>query len=243
MGFGLQFRCIQGCNDCCMWRGYQRISGFNAGMETKDEMVTYDKTLGKEGVVEIEAWELPKVIKLIRKMRNRVDENGRPIDYKILPARGVSAKGKEAPEIIISYWLMGRDENGDICPFLSTTTENQRTVDGALRCLIYEDRPLRCRAYPLREVFVDGKTGIKMAWLDVGCQWVIENLLEGKDWLKKPFPLQRVRGIDYGATIRLQSRSGFDVNTTTLWAYATGVYGKSDQPPEVYIGWVKIGQD
>lgn len=49
-------------------------------METKDEMVTYDKTLGKEGVVEIEAWELPKVIKLIRKMRNRVDENGRPID-------------------------------------------------------------------------------------------------------------------------------------------------------------------
>ena len=235
------FHCISRCNVCCVIRDYPKIYSVR-DIGTGEQVPIRPESLGKEGMVEVEAWELPKILKLIKKMKGRVDEEGKPIEYRILPARAVSAPEASAPETIISYWLMGRDEDGDTCPFLSTPAENRRTGDGTLKCLIYEERPLQCRAYPVHLVYTDRTTGDKSASLDQGCQWVMEKAMGGETFVEHPFPLGRIKNLDYGSLARLQSGNKFDSAKTTLWAYPTGVYGKNERPESVIDGWVDIGQ-
>jgi Fe-S-cluster containining protein len=240
-GYSIQFRCSEGCNDCCILRGYGGLEGTMTDPGTGATVTLSGADFGKEGAMEIETWELPKISKLIRKLKNRVDERGRPIQYRLLPARGVSAKGARAPEVVISYFLMGRDPDGNMCPFLSTANENKRLPDSTLKCSIYEDRPLQCRAYPVRAIYSSRSNSKRLAELDQGCEWVIERLIKGDNSLSQPFPIDRVRGLDYGSRMRLQRADRFDTSKTTLWAYATGTFGRGERPAVVHEGWVDVG--
>jgi len=169
-----------------------------------------------------------------------VDEEGKPVEYRVLPARGVGPKGAAGPEVIISYWLMGRNEDGDTCPFLSTPAENRRTSDGTLKCLIYDERPLQCRAYPVHMMYTDRIAGEKMAVLDQGCQWVMEEVMKGEARVEHPFRIDLIKNLDYGSLVRLQSGNKFDKDRT-LWAHPTGTYGRNEKPDVVLEDWVDIG--
>jgi Fe-S-cluster containining protein len=235
----LVFRCSSRCNVCCVIRDYPKIYEVR-DVKTGERVPIRPELLGMEGMVEIEPWELPKIQKLAKKMKGRVDEEGKPIRYRILPARGVSAKGAAAPEVVISYWLMGRYDDGDMCPFLSTPAENQRTSDGTLKCLIYDERPLQCRAYPVHMMYTDRIAGEKMAVLDQGCQWVMEEVMKGEARVEHPFRIDLIKNLDYGSLVRLQSGNKFDKDRT-LWAHPTGTYGRNEKPDVVLEDWVDIG--
>jgi Fe-S-cluster containining protein len=236
----LVFRCSKRCTVCCVIRDYPKTYEVHDA-ETGERVPIRPETLGKEGIVEIEAWELPKILKLARKLKGRVDEEGKPIRYRVLPARGIGARGAPGPEVVISYWLMGRNEGGDMCPFLSTPAENRRTSDGTLKCMIYDERPLQCRAYPVHLVYTDRITGDKMAVLDQGCQWVMEELMKGETRVEHPFRIDLIKNLDYGSLVRLQSGNKFSKKGTTLWVHPTGVYGKNERPEVVLEDWVDIG--
>ena len=236
---GIAFRCSSGCNVCCITRGYPQID-IVRDPNTRSFVQIKPESMGKEGMVEVEAWELPKMLKLAKKLSRRVDEKGKPIQYRFLPARAVGPLGAKAPEQIISYWLMGRFEDGDMCPFLSTPAEDRRTEDGMLKCLIYDERPLQCRAYPVHQVFTDRITGEKMVELDKGCQRVMEMLIKGERRVGQPIPLSLTRGLDHGAMARLHSGYRFDPNQTAFWAYPTGVFGEGEKPDLVIDGWAEV---
>ncbi len=192
--------------------------------------------------MEIEAWEMPRILRLAKRMKERKDEKGQPIKYKFLPAWAVAPRGAMAPERIISYWLMGRLENGDMCPFLSTPDENIRTEDGTLKCLIYEERPLQCKAYPVHAIYLDKMAGEKVARLDMGCQSVMEMLMKGDQRLSRPVPMSLLRGLDFGSLVRLQSGNKVDSKRDSLWAYPTGVFEDGKKPELVIDGWVEVAQ-
>jgi len=239
-GQNVLFRCSSGCNMCCINRGYPGISAVRDAKSGEVVQIS-PQSLGKEGMVELQAWELPKVMKLAKKLKRRVDEAGRPIRYGFLPAKGVSRKGAAAPERVLSYWLMGRFDDGNMCPFLSTPAENLRTEDGALKCLIYQERPLQCRAYPVHSMYVDTVTEEKVAQLDVGCRWVAERALKGEWMVAQAFPIDSMRNLDYGSFARLHSET-FDPSRTTFWAHPTGVFGKGQKPEHVIDSWVEVIQ-
>jgi Fe-S-cluster containining protein len=225
---------------CCIIRDYPGIR-LVRDPKSGETLQIRPESMGKEGIVELEEWELPKMMKLARKLKKRVDETGKPIPYRFLPARGVSLRGAKAPEKVISYWLMGRYDDGDMCPFLSTPAENLRTEDGTLKCLIYEDRPLQCRAYPIHATYTDRITGEKVAELDQGCEWVIEMSMMGEDRVQAQFPLDLIRNLDYGSFARLRAGIRLDSNRTTLWAHPTAFYGRGEKPKDEIQGWVEVG--
>ena len=70
------------------------------------------------------------------------------IKVRIIPRLAV---GKNSPERIIAYQMMGKNEDGDLCPFLEVESK-ERSPHGGFKCKIYSDRPLACRAYPVIDV-------------------------------------------------------------------------------------------
>jgi Fe-S-cluster containining protein len=126
-----KFSCVQGCSDCCVYREYYP-----------------SKEFGKIGVLLLPE-EKEKMERLARE---------RQISVRILPRLAV---GNGGPDKIIAYQMMGKESDGDFCPFLD---ENNRSPHGGLACSIYNDRPLACRAYPVIDA---GKT----ATLDPHCQF------------------------------------------------------------------------
>lgn len=84
----LLFRCSSRCDICCVIRDYPKIYEVR-DVKTGERVPIHPESLGKEGMVEIEAWELPKIQKLARKMKGRVDEEGKPIKYIGSSRRGV----------------------------------------------------------------------------------------------------------------------------------------------------------
>jgi Fe-S-cluster containining protein len=238
------FRCLDGCDYCCVWRDYPiKRNAMTFDLAARRYVPVYGKSLGKGGAG-LMPWELPKIKKLIKQMGNRHDENGKPIEYKITPATGIGKKGAKSPEVILSYRLMGRNEDGNICPFLSTIEEDKRTENGALKCLIYEERPLECRAYPV-EAVVTNKQGNRMVKIDDVCQWVVLRASKGDDWARKPFPSNAILGLDFGSMLRIQQGfySGVDMKEMTYWRYASGVYNMSERPANPYTGWVEWAWD
>jgi len=234
----LPFRCIDGCNHCCIWRDYyHKPNAIRYDPKTGKYSTAYEYFLGKVGT-ELQPNELPRIKKLIKKLGKRTDDDGRPIEYQILPFTAVSKKEAKEPERTLNYQIMGRTLDGDICPFLSTQKENIRSPSGSLACLIYEERPLICRAYPLQNIYID-ESGKKYAKVDHACQWLVGQLKENT-WLLEEFPFSEVYGLDYSAMIRVQAKN-LSFEGTTLWRYATGVSNRQDKPP--YKGWVNWGWD
>ena len=87
---------------------------------------------------------------LLPEERARIQEmaDGLKIKIRILPRVGVSERGQKGPTTILAYQMMGRDSNGDTCPFLDTES-GAKSPHGGFPCRIYEHRPLACAAYPL----------------------------------------------------------------------------------------------
>src|SRR5689334_25430938 len=88
-----KFSCIQGCSDCCIYREYYPSLEY-----------------GKIGVL-ILPEEKPKV----EEMAVKTD-----ITVKIIPRLGYgkSNKGNKGPKKIVAYQMMGKNMDGDLCPFL-----------------------------------------------------------------------------------------------------------------------------
>jgi len=133
-----EFHCLEGCSDCCINRQYY-------------PSVDY----GKIGVLL-----LPEEK---REIENLVESY--KIKISILPRLGIGTNKKlNGPRQIIAYQLMGTNINGDYCPFLDINSNN-RSPHGGFKCMIYNKRPLSCRAYPaIRE----DKTNVE---LDCNCKF------------------------------------------------------------------------
>jgi len=114
------FRCVQDCSDCCIYRQYFPSVDF-----------------GKIGVL------------LLPEEKKEIENLAETFKFKItiLPRLGIGFNKKlDGPRQIIAYQLMGKID-GDYCPFLDTDSKD-RSPHGGFNCHIYETRPLSCRAYP-----------------------------------------------------------------------------------------------
>ncbi|AIF83322.1 putative Fe-S oxidoreductase [Candidatus Nitrososphaera evergladensis SR1] len=132
-----KFACVQGCSDCCIYREYYPSPDF-----------------GKIGVLLLPE-EKGKMEKLAK-------EKG--IEIRIVPRLAVG--GTAGPEKIIAYQMMGKQKDGDLCPFLDL---EKPSPHGGFACGIYAQRPLACSAYPV----VDA--GSKDVTLDPHCQFCKHN--------------------------------------------------------------------
>jgi Fe-S-cluster containining protein len=133
-----EFRCIQDCSDCCIYRQYY-------------PSVDY----GKIGVLL-----LPEEKKEIENLAKSFK-----IKITIFPRLGIGINKKSnGPHQVIAYQLMGKNINGDYCPFLDINGNN-RSPHGGFNCLIYNTRPLACRAYP---AIKENKTDVE---LDCNCKF------------------------------------------------------------------------
>ena len=184
-----KFRCVQGCSDCCIYRDYY-------------PSVEY----GKIGVLI-----LPEEKAAIERVAKEMD-----VTVRIIPRLAV---GKESPEKIIAYQMMGKNEDGNLCPFLDTES-NERSTHGGFKCKIYSDRPLACRAYPV----IDAK--YKTATLDSHCQFC-----------KKFFttePSNQGLQQEFEALAKIKRAVTVD-NKVSIWRYATATGKSSELLSE---GWV-----
>ena len=118
----MEFSCVKDCSQCCIEREYYP-----------------SKKYGKIGVL-ILPDEKPRIEALA---------NEHKIHVSIISRIGTS-KDLEGPKTILAYQMMGKDQNGNTCPFLETESES-RSPHGGFTCKIYSQRPLACRAYPLIE--------------------------------------------------------------------------------------------
>ena len=184
-----KFRCVQGCSDCCIYRDFY-------------PSVEY----GKIGVLLLPE-EKAAVEHLAKKIGVRV---------RIIPRLAV---GKGSPEKVIAYQMMGKNGDGDLCPFLDTES-NERSGHGGFKCKIYSDRPLACRAYPV----VDAK--YKTAAFDSHCQYC-------KKFSTTEASLQGLQQ-EIEALAKIKATVTAD-NDVPIWRYATATGESNDFLPE---GWV-----
>jgi uncharacterized protein len=183
-----KFSCMQGCSDCCIYREYYPSAEY-----------------GKIGVLLLPE-EKAAIEKLAEKMKIKV---------KIIPRLAV---GKEFPEKVIAYQMMGRNADGDLCPFLGTESD-ERSPHGSFSCRIYAERPLACRAYPV----IDAG---RAATLDGHCQFC------------KKFSTTKANtdGLEQEIEALARIKSSVNAGKSRVWRYATAT-GKSG---DVFLpeGWV-----
>jgi len=184
----MDFKCVQDCSKCCIEREYYPTKKF-----------------GKVGVL-ILPDEKEKIESLAKNLH---------LDIVILPRIGVSYEKSNGPAKILAYQLMGRESNGNTCPFLDTESE-ERSPHGGYKCRIYESRPLACRAYPVIEpssVTLDHKCKFCES-----CANTATNLNQELESLAK-------------IKIKMETNAPF------IWRYATGVGDKSDID-NINTGWI-----
>ncbi|MFQ5920464.1 MAG: YkgJ family cysteine cluster protein [Nitrososphaerales archaeon] len=192
----MEFKCVEGCSDCCIYREYYP-----------------DKSYGKIGVL------------ILPSEKERIEELAKSLGktITILPRIGLGSEyrdgQKAGPKRVIAYQLMGVRKDGDLCPFLDVDGD-ERSPHGGYRCMIYEDRPLACRAYPLiesagREVKLDAKCQF--------CRSCSAGSVEG------------LQG-EIEALTSIQKAVRSDENED-VWRYATGI-GNQEDKDLVHKGWI-----
>lgn len=184
----MEFRCIQDCSQCCIEREYYPTKKF-----------------GKIGILI-----LPEEKERIQHLAKI---NGLKIN--ILPRIGISKKNKLGPTKILAYQLMGKEENGNTCPFLDTETI-VRSPHGGFPCKIYNERPLACITYPLIEsepIILDQKCKFckEHGSADQNLNSEIESLLKIKTKMTTDAPV--------------------------IWRFATGVGDELDKN-QIETGWI-----
>ena len=188
-----KFTCVQGCSDCCIYREYY-------------PSVKY----GKIGVLVLPK-EKAAIECLAKSMGARV---------KIIPRLAI---GKNSPDKIIAYQMMGKNEDGNLCPFLDVEGK-ERSPHGGLKCKIYSDRPLACRAYPLIDIVN------KKAKFDPHCQFckkfsTTEGSSEGLQ--REMEALAKIRARVTPDNDNDNDNNNNNNNDVSIWRYATAT-GKSN---------------
>lgn len=185
----LDFSCVEGCSKCCIEREYYPTVKF-----------------GKIGVL-VMPEEVPRIETLAKK---------HSVEAVILPRIGVSEDCR-GPSKILAYQLMGRDPNGNTCPFLDTDGTG-RSPHGGYKCRIYQERPLACRAYPLIETIP--------AKLDPKCKFC-----------------ESCSSVDGNINSEIESlvkiKAGMKTDGRYIWRFATGV-GESCDRERMESGWVLV---
>lgn len=191
--YNMDFKCVTGCSDCCIYRDYYPA-----------------KKYGKVGVL------------LMSKEKGQLEQLARDlgVNVTILPRIGVGSVyrdgRKTGPARIIAYQMMGVNDDGTLCPFLDIDGK-ERSPHGGYRCMIYEQRPLACRAYPVIEfdkhVRLDGKCQFCRS-----CSENVENVQS-----------------EIEALAKIQQHMQFDEED--VWRYATGIGNREDMK-YVQKGWI-----
>lgn len=183
------FRCVKDCSQCCIEREYYPTKQF-----------------GKIGVLI-----LPDEKEKIESLANE-----HHLKITILPRIGISYQKDNEPEQVIAYQLMGREKNGNTCPFLDTDSD-RRSPHGGYACRIYDERPLACRAYPLIES--------NPITLDSKCKFCEHGQTADGNLDGEAKALEKIKLL---------------INSTAplLWRYATGV-GESKDRSDVQNGWFR----
>lgn len=184
----MEFSCVKDCSQCCIEREYYP-----------------SKKYGKIGVL-ILPDEKPRIETLAKEHK---------IHVNIIPRIGTS-DNLEGPKTILAYQMMGKDQNGNTCPFLETESES-RSPHGGFTCKIYHQRPLACRAYPLIEtnpITLDQKCKFCQTCntADSNLNSEIESLIQIKSKMSPPH--------------------------TIVWRYATGI-GNSEDKTAIQKGWIR----
>jgi uncharacterized protein len=193
-----KFSCVRDCSDCCIYREYY-------------PSIEY----GKIGVLLLPE-EKAEIERIAREMNIKV---------RIIPRLAI---GKASPEKIIAYQMMGKNDDGSLCPFLEIES-NERSPHGGFKCRIYSERPLACRAYPLID------TTDRIAKFDSHCQFckkfsTSEGSSEGLE--------QEIEAL---AKIKASVTVGDDDvenNNISIWRYATSTGRSPRLLPE---GWIAEG--
>jgi Fe-S-cluster containining protein len=145
----------------------------------------------------------------------------RNLAVKILPRL---ARGTDSPDKIIAYQMMGKKDDGDLCPFLDVEG-TATSPHGGFRCGIYDERPLACRAYPVID-----STGT--ASLDEHCQFC------------RQFSTTRTSVAGLQDEIAALSRIKEEVKgggATHIWRYATATGKIEDKDKMAPEGWIREG--
>ena len=197
-----KFSCISECSDCCIYREYY-------------PSIEY----GKVGVL-ILPDEKQKIERYAKKMG---------LEITILPRLGIGTnRSKNGPETIIAYQLMGKNSDGNLCPFLDIESL-ERSPHGGFKCRIYDKKPVACTAYPVNEE--DKKT----VTLDSKCKFCQVNNNEDLTGCTKAYKYDL--GKEVQALRRIQRCIQVD-EIIDIWRYATGI-GEQEKQNEFYSqGWV-----
>ena len=187
-----KFSCIRGCSDCCIYREYYPSAEY-----------------GKIGVLL-----LPEEKSAINQLAKNLN-----IKVRIVPRLAI---GKHSPENVIAYQMMGKNDDGDLCPFLDVES-NETSPHGGFKCRIYSERPLACKAYPVIDA-VD-----RTAKFDAHCQFC------KKFSATKASTEGLQQEIEALAKIRARVTAGNNNNSISIWRYATATGESNELLPE---GWV-----
>lgn len=185
----MDFSCVEGCSKCCIEREYYPSIKF-----------------GKIGVL------------VLPEEKHRLEDLSKKHSVKaiILPRIGAS-ENNSGPEKILAFQMMGREPNGNTCPFLDTEGD-AKSPHGGYRCKIYEERPLACRAYPVVEDLPPA--------LDPKCKFC--------ETCSSPNG-----NIDSEIESLLKIKSKMVANEKYLWRYATGI-GELTDMHQIESGWFLI---
>jgi Fe-S-cluster containining protein len=198
-----KFSCIDECSDCCIYREYY-------------PSIEY----GKIGVLL-----LPN-----EKQRIEIYAKELGLEITILPRVGIGRKkNKDEPETIIAFQLMGKNSDGNVCPFLEMEGA-ERSPHGGFKCKIYNKKPVACSAYPVNMV------GKEIVTLDRKCKFCRVNNKDGEqadgmeiqnfDVRKEIIALRKIQN---------STQAGASVE---IWRYATGIGEKEKQEHFYPRGWV-----
>ena len=186
----MDFSCVEGCSNCCIEREYYPTIRF-----------------GKVGVLILPGEK--------EKMETLAEKN--EITITIIPRIGVSKIESDGPDNILAYQMMGRDLNGNTCPFLEIGS-TKRSPHGGYTCKIYEDRPLACRAYPViasSPISLDSKCKFCQ-----NCDTPTEN-------------------VDSELESLIKIKEKMTTNAPYIWRYATGI-GELQDESLIEEGWFLI---
>ena len=183
----MEFKCVTDCSQCCIEREYYPTKKF-----------------GKIGVL-ILPEEKEKIEQLAKIHKLKIE---------IVPRIGTSNE-KLIPTKILAYQLMGKEQNGNTCPFLDTETKN-RSPHGGFSCKIYSQRPLACMTYPLIELFPPT--------LDQKCKFCKEHGSANQNLNSEIESLVKIK-------------TKMTTDAPIIWRFATGVGEESDKN-QIEVGWM-----
>ncbi|MEM4253519.1 MAG: YkgJ family cysteine cluster protein, partial [Candidatus Nitrosotenuis sp.] len=94
----MEFKCVKDCSQCCIEREYFPSRRF-----------------GKVGVL------------VLPNEKTKIEELAKEhnVNVNIMPRIGISYQDSTKPEKVIAYQMMGKERNGNTCPFLDTESQKR----------------------------------------------------------------------------------------------------------------------